>query len=207
MKEVTIDSLDQLIDMLGGSISDISFCNEDIEKLGEDFDMRYPDYSSASPKIKIMLDNIKNDIKLFRKRTYVRTVFSYIEGMLFAMKRILLEDYEDLNDEDIIKLQEYRLVGANAEKLQKKPVFIDLKENMKFTFDKYGKIRANNYQTDFNSNDWENFKKCIKIRNKITHPKHSDDLIVTDEEYKKVQMAHDWFFKILNKLQKEENST
>lgn len=201
-----IDNIDQILNMVGGSISDVSSCEEDFENIDEDFIRRYPDYTKPdiSEDYKTMLENIKKDFILFRKRTYVKTVFQYIEGILFAMKRIILEHLDDLKDSDIIRLQEYKMVGSSIDKLKEEPVWLSLEENIKFTFNKYGKVRAQNYQTKFDCAEWGIFKECMKIRNRITHPKHSDDMIISEEELSKIKTSHDWFFKILNELQEHE---
>ncbi len=201
-----IDNINQILNMIGGSISDVSSCDEDFENIEEDFIRRYPDYTKPdiSEDYKTMLENIKKDFILFRKRTYVKTVFQYIEGILFAMKRIILEHIDDLKDSDIIRLQEYKLVGPSIDKLKEESVWLSLEENLKFTFNKYGKIRAQNYQTKFDCVEADIFKECVKIRNRITHPKQSDDMIISDEELGKVRASQDWFFKILYELQKHE---
>ena len=87
-----IEKLDQLIDMLGTSITDVESCKEDLKHLDEDFLIRYPDYENPIllPRDIEILDEIKSEYLYFRRRNYVKTVFSPIEGILFAMKRILL---------------------------------------------------------------------------------------------------------------------
>ena len=201
-----IDNIQQILDMVGGSISDVSFCEEDLKNLDEDSKLRYKEYYSKNITEKDieMLENIKNDFIPFRKRTYVKTVFLYFEGILFAMKRIILEHSSELNDNDIINLQEYKLVGPNSESLKEVPVWKGFEENMKYTFNKYAELRTNKFKTKFDCPEWENFKECIQIRNKVTHPKNSSDLIITDEILDKVRKAYDWFFKILNELQSHE---
>ena len=202
-----IDNIQQILDMVGGSISDVSSCDEDFENIEADFIRRYPDYikPDISEEYKTMLENIKQDFILFRKRTYVKTVFQYIEGILFAMKRIILEHIDDLKDKDIIRLQEYKLVGPSIDKLKEEPVWLSLEENLRFTFNKYGKVRAKDYQTKLDCTEWDVFKECIKIRNRITHPKLSSDMIISDKEVSEIRASHDWFFKILNELQAHEN--
>jgi hypothetical protein len=201
-----IDNIQQILDMVGGSISDVSSCDEDFENIDDDFVRRYPNYTKPgiSEEYKTMLENIKKDFILFRKRTYVKTVFQYVEGILFAMKRIILEHIDDLKDSEIIRLQEFKMVGLSIDKLKEEPVWLSLEENIKFTFNRYGKVRAQNYQTRFDCAEWDIFKECIKIRNRITHPKHSSEMIITDEDVIKVKASYDWFFKILNELQQHE---
>ncbi|PJB00506.1 MAG: hypothetical protein CO128_00465 [Ignavibacteriales bacterium CG_4_9_14_3_um_filter_30_11] len=201
-----IEKLDQLIDMLGASISDVESCKEDIKHLDEDFLQRYPDYSNPnlSSDWKKMLDNIKSDYLYFRRRNYVKTVFSSIEGILFAMKRILLIHSDKLSDEEIINLQEYKLVGPPEHKLKKKIHFLKTDENVKFVIRTYEKAKTTGFTTNLKEDDWEKFRLSIEIRNRITHPKHSSDLLISEDEIETVMQAHDWFFKVFNDLQKNE---
>ncbi len=201
-----IENIDQLLEMVGSSIDDVSSCEEDIAKLDDCFSLSYPDYlrPDITANDKKMLEEIKEGIRAFRKRTYIKTAFSYIEGILFAMKRILLEHSDKLTPKETIKLQEYKIVGPNAENLHEEPIFVRFEDNIKFTFKKYGELRANNYQINFNYKEWEIFIECIKIRNRITHPKHSNDLNVNDDEFNKCRDSYNWFFHILNDLQTHE---
>lgn len=201
-----LEKLDQLVEMLGASISDVSSCEEDLKYLDEDFLLRYPDYNKIdlSSEGKKMLDNIKSDYLNFRRRNYVKTVFSSIEGILFAMKRILLNHCENLTDEEIIKLQEYKLVGPTENKLKKEVYFLSANENVKFVIRTYEKVKTNEMVTNFKCNDWEEFIKSISIRNRITHPKNSNDLLISENEMRIVMKAHDWFFKVFNELEKNE---
>lgn len=201
-----IDNIQQIIDMLGGSISDVSFCDEDLKHIESDFIRQNPDYvkQDISEEYKTMLENIKEDFTQFRKRTYVKTVFLYFEGILFAMKRIILEHSSELNDNDIMNLQEYKLIGPSPERLKEVPVWKSFEENVKYTFKKYAEIRTNKFKIKFDCPEWDNFRESIKIRNKVTHPKHSSDLIITDEILEKIRNAHAWFFKIARELQEQE---
>lgn len=201
-----IEKLDQLIDMLGTSISDVSFCKEDLEKIDEDFILKYPDCTNPdlSNDRKKMLDNIKTDYLYFRRRSYVKTAFSSMEGVLFAMKRILLSDSRNLTDEEIIKLQEYKLIGPSENKLKKDLVFLRTEDNIKFVIRTYEKVKVQGIKTDFNCKEWEEFKIGINIRNRITHPKHSSDLLITENELEIISHAYDWFFKVFHNLQNNE---
>lgn len=201
-----MEKLDQLIDMLGASISDVEACKEDIKHLDKDFLQRYSDYNNPNllPEEKDILENIKSDYIYFRRRNYVKTVFSSIEGILFSMKRILLSHSKNLTDEEIVKLQEYKLVGPNEHKLKKEIFFLRTDENVKFVIRTYEKVKTKGIVTNLKCNDWERFKKSIEIRNRITHPKHSKDLLISEEEMKIVEQAHDWFFDVFHNLQNNE---
>jgi hypothetical protein len=58
-----------------------------------------------------------------------------------------------LSDEEIIKLQEYKLVGPNENKLKKNIQFLNIDENVKFVIRTYEKIKTNGIVTNLNSKD------------------------------------------------------
>ncbi len=204
----TIKNLEQLSLMLKGSYQDIKSCEKDLQEL-----------ENQNHQVEE-----KDSLKNFRKRNYVRTVFAYIDGVLFAMKRIILEDISfktnivketnsgfvieenesKLTPEDIIYLQEYKLEGPNVDNLKEVSMTKSFKANIKFTFRSYEKTRIENYETNFGCKEWKNFQDCIEIRNRITHPKKSQDLEITDAEFNNVKNSYEWFYKILSDLQKQE---
>ena len=121
------------------------------------------------------------------------------------MKRILLNHREKLSDKEIINLQEYKLAGPTENKLKKEISYLKTEENIKFVIRTYEKIKIHGLKTNFQCKDWEKFKIGIGIRNRITHPKHSEDLFVTENDLITVGQTHDWFFKVFNDLQENEN--
>lgn len=199
-----LDKLDEVINMLGASISDVESCEEDFKYLDQDFLLRFPDYKdeNLSVEAKKILQEIKEYYKFFRRRNFVKTVFSSIEGNLFAMNRILLEE-SNLTDGETIKLQEYEFIGPTEDKLRKKPYFLSMDENVKFVIRTFEKFNPKETSVDFNGDDWNNFKEAVKIRNRITHPKHSSDLLISENEIEIIRNSYHWFYYILNEAKKE----
>ena len=48
--------------------------------------------------------------------------------------------------------------------------------------------------------DWKKLKKAVEIRNSITHPKSIQDMIISEDDFKRVTDFHDWFAEKLNKF-------
>lgn len=48
-------------------------------------------------------------------------------------------------------------------------------------------------RTEISSAEWGGVKAIIKIRNRITHPRGKDDLIINDDEFKLLWLAYHWF--------------
>ncbi|MFD1105529.1 hypothetical protein [Sphingobium olei] len=52
---------------------------------------------------------------------------------------------------------------------------------------------CNDAEVDFGGTGWANFKRAIAARNRITHPKRPDDLLLTDEEIDAAKTGFFWF--------------
>jgi hypothetical protein len=204
-----LTNITELTEMIGISISDSEACKEDIENLEVDFQKKYIkdiSYDDLSDENKNMFTNIKNDMLFFRKRTFIKTIFSNIEGILYATKQIILENRDRIdNDKDIINLQEKRYEGSSKDKLKEIVVYPNFLDNIKLVF-KYYKIlyspnyNLNNFYTEL---DKQNFVK--DIRNNVTHPKQMAYLKVTDEELENCKYFDTWFYREYSKLLENES--
>lgn len=216
-----LKNLEQLISMMKVGMNDTIICTNYLEDFLKDnhYDKSFLEQDEFEWKLKPESLKLVN----FWKRIIVKTMFSNIEGVLFAMKRLILEDIEGkhgftitsdvleefhtkskLSINDIIKLQEYKLVGPDEINLEEIPVFIPILENIRFTLSKYALVRTNNHKTNFDCKGWDCFKISVEIRNRITHPKDSEDLNISNKEFKVIQDAQAWFWEILKELQKNE---
>lgn len=166
-----------------------------IEKLHDLIYDLEDDWDRANWELEIVED------KQFRRRTLVRTLFAVIEGTIFALKHRIMEDYKieiiDLSPEEYAVLAEesYRL--DNRGHLKKSNSYPGLQGNTRFTFSIYARIRgASSAFTIPLGKDarWQSFCTAIDIRNRLMHPKSTEDLIVSDSEWEAVQAAEDWFF-------------
>ena len=110
------------------------------------------------------------------------------------MKDILLDEKRMIKSSEIIKLQEFKLIGSNKKKLDKVPYKIKLEDNVKLTLKKFDKIILNKEtENTFSTPEWDDFKKTIKIRNRITHPKPGSDLKVSQRELDLARECFSWF--------------
>jgi len=199
MKSKALENLGKIINR---SMSDIAFSDRDILDIDKNFHVFYKvPKSSKLPIITQTLaltDSIakmRKDLIDFRRRNFIRNVFSSIEATIWCMKNILLEKKEILKSSDIIKLQEYKLVGPNKKNLELILYKIGLEESIKLTIKRFDEIILNKKNTNiFDNKNWENFKIALKIRHRITHPKSNIDLRVSKGETDLVRACYFWFF-------------
>ena len=155
--------------------------------------------------VRSALDELRKLDTPFKRRTFVHTLFAFIEGEIYRRKQVALAIYDAhgvaFSEAEIAMLKEksYDLDRRGKVTLQQK--FLRLENNLKFSFD----VFARSFNTKFeiqleNDNRWESFLKAIEIRNKITHPKNETDLIISDTDLEHIQKAFHWFAESSNEL-------
>jgi len=192
---------DELIDMIGVSITDSETCKKDIENLDNDFPQRYLTKLEYKELSEVEKDNIKNELILFRRRTYIKTIFSNIEGILYTTKQLILKNRDKITkDEELIKLQEKKYEGSSKDRLKEIIKRTGFLENMKLVFKYYKTFYSPDYSIDKFYTKLDQFKSVKDIRDKIVHPKDSLELNISIEELNKCKEFSEWFFSEFKKL-------
>jgi hypothetical protein len=64
------------------------------------------------------------------------------------------------------------------------------------TLDSYGRWQneytEKNSELDVGGSEWQSFLEAIKVRNRITHPKKTADLVVSQDDLKNVIKTFEW---------------
>jgi len=50
------------------------------------------------------------------------------------------------------------------------------------------------FKIEKNSKEWSSFNEALKIRDRLTHPKSTNDLIISDVELEAVEKTFMWYF-------------
>jgi hypothetical protein len=86
-------------------------------------------------------------------------------------------------------------------RLQKKEAKIPFTNYVAFSIRAYSQhSRWFDCSDFFADNGWNEFKKAVRIRNRITHPKSASDLDISDEDTKTVEAASEWFQGVVHEL-------
>lgn len=139
------------------------------------------------------------------RRTFVRAYWSMIEGEVFCMKQFTLRACElgsiSLSaDEHVFLSETHVVVDANGVATQKH-VHVDTLSNIKRTL----KTAASRFDLDWNPNfgtqGWEKLTCSLDLRHRITHPKTTAELTISDSELDMHKDAFGWFLEAFNELQ------
>jgi len=151
----------------------------------------------------------------YLRRVAVRTVFSFIEGIVQIVKFDLNFDIRHSRTEITLSSKEYELLHeVKIKDGEKFKIIIPLEQNLKRTFKLAGKIWGlTGYQLDTTCSQYTYFMYAKETRNKLAHPRTYYDIEISNDEMSYVAHAFEWvrqeFVKLIsfNKLNKVQQST
>lgn len=133
------------------------------------------------------------------KRNYITTFFSMVESLSFSTRQILLLWHKynqiELSNEEIFLLKEKSIEIKSNGMIRIKERYFAFESLFKFTYLTYSKHfkKESQYKELINDSRYYIFKEALGIRNRITHPKDSQSIIISNAELSKVYEAHDWY--------------
>ncbi len=163
------------------------------------------------PMIKLLEDAAEaerlleeQDTQFFR-RAYIRSLFSSTEGIIWLMKqtclkanpvvgmrKIAIADYAILADES------YDLKNNGETSVQTK--FLKLPDNLRFTVKTVNRLFGAQLDLGVGTTKWENFKKAIEVRNRITHPRNTSEVDISDDEIEMCKEVSSWFNELVHEF-------
>lgn len=139
------------------------------------------------------------------RRIFVRACWSMIEGEVFCVKQLTLRACElgnkSLSAEEHVFLSEVRVLVDENGGAELKHVYNDTLPNLKRAL----KLAASKFELDWNPNfgtqGWEKLTRSLELRHRVTHPKISEELIISDSELEIHKDAFAWFLEVFQDLQ------
>lgn len=139
------------------------------------------------------------------RRSYVRSVFAFIEGYTYGFKQISLRISKEpigikLSPEEIVVLKEIEISIDEKGHIKERPKYMPAKNSLVFSLSSIAKQHEANFELDKGGQGWEAYKASLTIRDRLMHPKSHKDLKVNDIELSKVENAYNWFTSELGRL-------
>ncbi|MCA0354702.1 MAG: hypothetical protein LCH85_22135 [Chloroflexi bacterium] len=140
----------------------------------------------------------------FWYRAVIRSLFAWIEGVIYRLKQFSIE-YDGVLSEKLDSKLYSSLLDTEYQinekgEIVKSDKFIPLPRNLIFAFKIYAHVYNCQYNVETSTHHWRNFRDAIKIRNRITHPKVSDDITITEDEVLLIKDVRKWFSTIYQEL-------
>jgi hypothetical protein len=148
-----------------------------------------------------------DDEEQLHRRTLVRTMFAWIEGSVFALKREVLEHHElgrlSLSAAECAILREESYTLRDSGAIDVSPSYARLLPNIKFTFPVYARAWGKSFEFDPPLSAelrWQKLHRAHQIRNRLMHPKSIEQLVVSDSDLEDVLSGASWFEEQLDRL-------
>jgi len=150
----------------------------------------------------------------FLARTVLKGHLALIEAMMFQLKQVILSMGDDklfnqLEPVEVLALKDQSYEVQSNGKTKLRPKHHKFQANLTFTFAIFSKTLAPEYKMN-KVNGWSDLLDVVEIRNRMTHPKNSESLVVSRDEWEKLIRAATWFNTEVNALMecfREHNRT
>lgn len=155
--------------------------------------------------LEICLNSLVKEPNGFWMRTYVHTLFAFVEGINFGFKKTALTMHEHracFDDMELSLLREvsYKLdARGNAKKKNKHLATL---ANIKFSTKAVAKAFGPMERKTFEDNGWKHFQDALNIRHRLTHPKSEDSLHISVDDVNTILKAAEWFVMYMNEVSK-----
>ncbi len=133
----------------------------------------------------------------FWRRLYARTIFSHIDGFCFCLKQIARHWHnqwdQTLSRAEVAIIHEESHSLTDNGRAKTRPLYQGSEKNLRFAIKIFTRVMELSFKLKTEEEGFRAYKKGIEIRNRITHPKKNDYLIITDKELKILDIALGWW--------------
>ena len=139
----------------------------------------------------------KRDPSEFAHRTLVRTHFALVEGLTFQLIQLALAGGKDdpglfsAEEMGVLRQEKYEL--SNTGKPKSRTVFHDLLPSIRFAIGCFSQVYGAQFHPEYSTPGWQAMGKLRLIRNRVTHPRNTEDLHLSDDDLRYATAAAGWF--------------
>jgi hypothetical protein len=130
-----------------------------------------------------------------QRRMIVRSVFAFIEAVVFSMKKLAAENTGGRPASEINRAVAAEVTFDLSDQgiVVKRPMKLRLAPNVRFAFRLFKECFNTDSDLDVSGSGWQGFLHAIRVRDRITHPKTTEDISISDEELMNVLDSLSWF--------------
>ena len=129
----------------------------------------------------VSLEQMQTDATAAAQRNFVRTLFAAVEGTAWEYReyvRGIAEDVGALTSEADAALKAETYIVTDTGRIVSQPRYLSLVATIRLTT-RLAQSLNPALSVDFGERGWSALKATIALRNRLTHPKHLDDLQIT----------------------------
>jgi hypothetical protein len=154
--------------------------------------------------VRTLLDRLTDKDKQVLRRTVYRAMFAYIEGLVSVLKKEMLlfrkQEGWSPQGKKMQFLTERRETTNRSGQTVTVAYFAPLSRSIPYIFQCYADIHWFEFEVDRTNYGWRCLLEAVNKRNRITHPKCSQDLVVTNAEIRLLIDGAAWFDNSLRRL-------
>ncbi len=175
----------------------------------EDFDKRREFITELIEDVEQNYDILQNVDNQLNRRNYVRSLFSLYEAALSNLREVvgqLVVSKWDLEGEqkfhEILPILDEQVSLSGNGMLKMEPNRFPFIPLVAHCFKKYAELIE--YNGDIlGDHKWDDFKKSVKIRHRITHPKYENEVRISDEDLTVIKNGELWWIETRLQLYKQ----
>jgi hypothetical protein len=99
-------------------------------------------------------------------------------------------------------LEEFTFVMGGGGKARKQVYYPRFEDNIKFVVQVFYRAIQQQSEVEFNSEGWKQLMEAQSIRNRVTHPKTTESLKISEDEMETVISGHNWYVETINRMLK-----
>lgn len=158
-------------------------------------------------------ETIQRQDSQFARRALIRAAFAFIEGYMYSLRepvfRAIAARNFQTNRFEITKLS--LLLDATGRvddkgRIKSEPNRMPFLNHCAFIFRCAAEHNGQDPSERFSDHQWDQLRKAIKIRDRITHPKQPKDLEITDADIEATREGCTWVFNTISWLTKHSHA-
>jgi len=139
----------------------------------------------------------------FWYRNLARSFMSYVEGILYVMRRLIIFAHErgemDLSPGEVVLVSETDFTfNTRRKRIEERDAPNRLLENFILTFSIFPRVFGSEFEVNYGDHGWEKFQALVKMRNAFTHPKSIEDTLLHPKLPNTMRDASVWFYTNMN---------
>lgn len=165
----------------------------------------WSEFQNITSVLESDLDEIQSQLTTndsqFWRRTFCRAFFAYLEGQTHALKQLFLfYDWWTVDPDTEHKIRNQKHIQNKDGSTKVIQNYLPLVQNVQLLF-KALAVSAN-IEPIISNNDksWDLLSKAVNVRNRIVHPKKSEDLIISDDEIQLIRYVGGWYLSNASEL-------
>lgn len=151
---------------------------------------------SLTDDVRWALSHMQEEDTPIARRNLLRTLISATEGMSWVYRVHVLsiaKEFDATTPLLEMAFAEASFMVTEQGKIVEQARYISLPAMIRLTT-RVASTFCEDARIDFECAEWDNLKKAITARNRITHPKNYDDLLLSDAEIEAAKSGFFWIF-------------